>query len=1046
VLVSVACAASPVLANATQKGSTSGSDDPLSSLAQHFGLPAGLVVAGALVWGLVTQADKLEKIMGWFGFKPGVRKPSSGSQTAEGSQDPTVRQEAATNQGVTVQSGAQSTIHVTYQQPSPASDHPKGLGGRALSNLPPNRKGFVARSAELQALSQELESEGSQVVIHGMPGVGKSSLALQYASTSTSSYGAGVWWFDATEGFETMAIQAIPELEKEIADLEAGEGLRPEVRLRRCLQAWGAGHSENALLVVDNLPAGREGQEFLRCLGSGLPGLFRLLITQRSEPITAVPAIDLQVLGREDSLQLLSLHAGESGRVRIQAEAEQAAALVRDVDGLPLALILLAGRLRMVPSLSVEALRKDLARPNLEASTFRSEHADLLAEQGVIVTLLASWQTLPEEAQELALLLSLTLPGPIPWELITPCIPAEAVEPVDQHWHQALAALVGANLLDRLDARGQLYGLHALVRQFFGIQRQGWTQESFYRQRLAMISQELASAKDGADVVAAVTYWRQASSAVPTAASAGFGLGHSLIRFGDLEGARQAFEQSKAAAQEAQDQRGVSRALNGIGDVLKSQGDGAGALAAYHAGLTIAEGLEQCDPANTYWQHDLFVSQSKVADFLVSQGDGAGALAAYQACQTIAEGLAKRDPANTRWQRDLSAIHGRIGKVLVSQGDGAGALAAYQAGLRIAEGLVKRDPANTLLQRGLSVSYERIGDVLESQGDRAGALAAYQASLTIAEGLAKRDPANTLWERDLSMSHNKIGDVLESQGDGAGALTAYQACLTIAEGLAKRDPTNTLFQRDLSASHSRIGTVLESQGDGAGALAAYQAGLTIAEGLVKLDPANTEWQRDLYVSKVKIGDVLVSQGDGAGALAAYQAGLTIAEGLAKLDPANTEWQRDLSVSHGRIGKVLESQGDGAGALAAYQACLTIAEGLAKRDPANTLWQRDLSVAHNKIGNVLESQEDGAGALAAYQAGLTIAEGLAQRYPANTQWQMDVAVSCAKLGMHDSLLSIQERKGYLSRGLELLAALKQAGRLHSTQDWTGWFENALCSLE
>jgi tetratricopeptide (TPR) repeat protein len=242
------------------------------------------------------------------------------------------------------------------------------------------------------------------------------------------------------------------------------------------------------------------------------------------------------------------------------------------------------------------------------------------------------------------------------------------------------------------------------------------------------------------------------------------------------------------------------------------------------------------------------------------------------------------------------------------------------------------------------------------------------------------------------------------------------------------------------------GDVLVSQGDGPGALAAYQAGLTIAEGLAKRDPANTQWQRDLSVSHNKMGDVLVAQGDGPGALAAYQAGLTIAEGLAKRDPANTEWQRDLSVSHNKMGNVLMAQGDGPGALAAYQAGLTIREGLAKRDPANTQWQRDLSVSHERIGNVLMAQGDGPGALAAYQAGLTITEGLAKRDPANTQWQVDVAVSCAKLGSLESILSIELRQQYLSRGLQLLTALKQVGRLHANQDWTGWFDNALSSLK
>jgi hypothetical protein len=71
-------------------------------------------------------------------------------------------------------------------------------------------------------------------------------------------------------------------------------------------------------------------------------------------------------------------------------------------------------------------------------------------------------------------------------------------------------------------------------------------------------------------------------------------------------------------------------------------------------------------------------------------------------------------------------------------------------------------------------------------------------------------------------------------------------------------------------------------------------------------------------------------------------------------------------------------------------------------------------------------------LAAYQVGLTIAEGLAKCDPANMQWRVHIAVSCAELGSHDSLLSNQKRQEYLCRGLKLLTALKQAGRLHACQ--------------
>ena len=95
---------------------------------------------------------------------------------------------------------------------------------------------------------------------------------------------------------------------------------------------------------------------------------------------------------------------------------------------------------------------------------------------------------------------------------------------------------------------------------------------------------------------------------------------------------------------------------------------------------------------------------------LRAQGDGDGALAAYRAALGIRETLARRDPANTEWQRDLSISHDKIGDMLTAQGDGDGALAAYRTSLGIAEILARRDPANTQWQRDLIISYMNISE------------------------------------------------------------------------------------------------------------------------------------------------------------------------------------------------------------------------------------------------------------------------------------------------------------------------------------------------
>jgi tetratricopeptide (TPR) repeat protein len=162
----------------------------------------------------------------------------------------------------------------------------------------------------------------------------------------------------------------------------------------------------------------------------------------------------------------------------------------------------------------------------------------------------------------------------------------------------------------------------------------------------------------------------------------------------------------------------------------------------------------------------------------MAEGDRAGALAAYRAGLAIRETLARRDPGNAEGQRDLSVSHDKVGDVLMAAGDRDGALAAHRASLGIRETLARRDPGNAEWQRDLSVSENKIGDVLLAQGDRDGALAAHRASLAIAETLARRDPGNAEWQRDLIVSYVKI-----SENDLAEAPALLTRALDIAKKL-----------------------------------------------------------------------------------------------------------------------------------------------------------------------------------------------------------------------------------------------------------------------
>jgi tetratricopeptide (TPR) repeat protein len=320
---------------------------------------------------------------------------------------------------------------------------------------------------------------------------------------------------------------------------------------------------------------------------------------------------------------------------------------------------------------------------------------------------------------------------------------------------------------------------------------------------------------------------------------------------------------------------------------------GATRLAADYAGkaLALTRALAAEGPENLEWQRDVSVSLNGLGDILWSRGDLAGALAAHREALGILRALTTRYPGGLR--RDIAVTLSKIGDVLAAQGDRTGALVAYREGLEIARMLSGERSDNLEWQRDVSVGLNKIGDMLSDQGALDGALAAYREGLAIRRALAAKDDANLLWQHDVVVSLNRIGETLVAQKDRTGALAAFHEGLGITRKLAARDPGNTTWQTDMALSLEKVGDVLAAEGNRNGALAAYRESLAIRRALLEKDLANAEWRRNVSLSLGRVADMLLAEGDSEGALAAYRETLAIRRTLATSDPRITLWQIDM---------------------------------------------------------------------------------------------------------------------------------------------------------
>ncbi|MFM9104232.1 MAG: hypothetical protein ACKOPS_24135, partial [Cyanobium sp.] len=192
---------------------------------------------------------------------------------------------------------------------------------------------FVGRAAELQRLAKKLAPEGSRLYLTGMGGVGKSELSIQHAYDHLEHYRGGIVRLDARQGLSAMAAQLVTFFRGRFPAVALPDDTSPLDLLPVCWSQWPASTTppEPVLLILDdqrgdNLPeAGgdQEGYGAERLLFQGLPPRFRRLITQREPAPTGALALELPLLQRPASLELLALQAGEGGGVRLQGQQLQ---------------------------------------------------------------------------------------------------------------------------------------------------------------------------------------------------------------------------------------------------------------------------------------------------------------------------------------------------------------------------------------------------------------------------------------------------------------------------------------------------------------------------------------------------------------------------------------------------------------------------------------------------------------------------------------------------------------------------------------------------
>ena len=760
-----------------------------------------------------------------------------------------------------------------------------------LALRPPPLAGREELLAELDGRLAGGDDPGpSTVVLCGLGGAGKTSVAVEYAHRHLAEVGVA-WQFQAEDavtlaaGFRDLAAQlgALGVADRDVVDSVHGV-------LAAYPRQW--------LLLFDNAPDRASVEAFLPPGGRG-----RVLITSRNQIWPPSQALDVPVLDPEVAADFLVSRTGDPDR-------ETALDIAGELGGLPLALEQAAAYIQA----SGDSLVGYLA-------SFRQRSADLLARgepAGYSQTVATTWQLAFENLQQTApravgllRLLANCAPEAIPLPLLLQSRPG-----LDDRLEEEVAPVLAPLLEDGLAAKDAIVALrrYSLVTPVGGgsvsVHRlvQAVTVDQMLAELAAAWQRATAAVIESALPVdpAAPETWALFAALLAHAQAALTDDSDGMQKVADYLGKSGSYAAARDLYRRVFDARMRESGAEHLDTLIDraqlayytgEAGDEASARDQYAALLPVMERVLGLEHPETLTARD------NLARWMGETGDAAAARDQYAALLVVRERVSGPEhPATLTVRNNLARWTGLVGDV-------AGARDQFAALLPVDERVFGAEHPITLTVRG------NLADSTGEAGDAAGARDQFAALLPARERVFGAEHPNTLNVRANLARWTAIA------GDAAGARDQYAALLPVDERVLGAEHPDTLTDR------SNFADSIGGAGDAAGARDQYAAMLPVHERVLGAEHPDT-----LNV-RANVARWTGMAGDAAGARDQFVALLPVMERVLGAQHPITLTVRNNLASYTGIA------GDAAGARDQFAALLPVMERVLGTHHPQTLYIR-----------------------------------------------------------------------------------------------------------
>jgi tetratricopeptide (TPR) repeat protein len=645
----------------------------------------------------------------------------------------------------------------------------------AVSNVPIRVPAhFLGREDSLSAIEAALGRYDGRVAItalHGLRGVGKTTLAAAYAERHRRDYRA-TWWIRAqTESRMRADLFSLGVRLKWVAADEKEEPALTAILER--LRNEGVG----ILLIYDNAIDAEALRPYLPRGGAA-----HVLVTSNAHAWRGVATpVEIRLWPKDIAAEYLIARTGRTGE---RAAAEE---LSETLDGLPLAHEQAAAYCERLDISFAEYRRRFRAAPARlldDARHAPAEYHDGLTVAKTFAIAIEEAAKLHRAAEPLIVHAALLAPEPIPLFLFAdahekfaePLRTSLAGDGIDE----VVAALRAFALVDReviTDERDttvitDAIRLHRLVREVAAARKDGkaiaqmrhaliaalavvlpqdpWEDPKTWPRARSLDSIALALVSNESDLP------QGTEALVAVVLSAVGAYRHGALADGNP--ARLLFERALAIRERlfGPQHSDTAEILINLSGVLLDMGDLEGARPLVERSLAIWEKVLGPEHPQTTW------SLNSLARVLHAQGDLSGARQYYE------RALATREKMLGPEYPDTATSVSNLGSLLHDQGDLLGARQCYERALAVRERVLGHGHPDT------AISISKLADMLQSEGDLAGADQHYRRALAINEKVLGPEHPFTV----RSIGH--LARLLQEQGNMAEAQALYQRAVAIS--------------------------------------------------------------------------------------------------------------------------------------------------------------------------------------------------------------------------------------------------------------------------